>query len=91
MHRVKKSSIKLHYFNTENKSHSWNETILAAQLELRRVENRAMQLRGLIETYRSREQSRDPFIGSGEINFTGNIEISVATLQMHSNTKLEHR
>jgi hypothetical protein len=65
MSRVKSQVKSLHVFNNENKGYSWNSLILSAQLELRRIEDRAMQLREAIEIFRRREQEGAPCVGSG--------------------------
>lgn len=52
MCRRRKSTDILHDLNTDNKGHSWNFLILSAQLELRRIEDRAVQLREAIEVFR---------------------------------------
>jgi len=66
MKRAIMSRIMLHDVNTEKNEHSWNEMILIAQLELRRAEDRAIQLREAIELFKRREQEGAPCIGSHE-------------------------
>lgn len=63
---VNKSSTILHKINTENKAVSWNELIISAQLEIRRIEDRAVQLREAIEIFKRRERDGEPCIGSHE-------------------------
>jgi hypothetical protein len=74
MARVRKASCNLHVLNNENEAHSWNSLIVAAQLELRRIENRETQLREAIEIFKRREQEGAPCIGSQKI-----LEIQPAT------------
>ena len=60
MKRVKKSISFLHTLNIDYKGDSWNGLIVAAQTEIRRIEDRAVQLREAIDIFKKRENAGDP-------------------------------
>ena len=64
MARVKTARSILHNINTDNKGDSWNSLILKAQLELKRLDERAISLREAIEIFKRREEAGDPCIGA---------------------------
>jgi hypothetical protein len=54
----------LHNIIAESKALNWKELIVAAQSELQRIKQCAIQLRGAIQLFKKRDKAGDPCIKS---------------------------
>jgi hypothetical protein len=62
MARVTPSRHILHTFNIDSKGLGWGGLILAAESEIERIEQRAVQLREAIVLFTKKEQAGEPFV-----------------------------
>ncbi len=72
MKRVKKSTTILHMLNIETQPNSWDGLIRAAETEIERIRQRAVQLRKAVGVFRRKKMAGEPISAPQSVEHNSN-------------------